>query len=141
MKQPAKLVLRGIVIVLLSFCFDSIHGFQSIQRQNQRNRVFTQQQPCDYFGRSNLPPRYHHHESTKSTLQGRATAEATTKEESSSESNASITSSSSSNSNQSLPPVLQQIVDEQMEYRINLGRAMDTLRKDMPDLLTRTPGE
>ena len=39
-----------------------------------------------------------------------------------------------------LPPVLQEIADERMEFRIKLGRAMDTLRKDMSDILTKTPG-
>jgi hypothetical protein len=39
-----------------------------------------------------------------------------------------------------LPPVLQQIADERAEFHINLGRAMDTLRSDMPKILSRTPG-
>ncbi len=38
-----------------------------------------------------------------------------------------------------LPPVLQDIVDERREFEINLGRAMDTLRKDYPHLLYRAP--
>ena len=38
-----------------------------------------------------------------------------------------------------LPPVLQGIVDERREFEINLGRAMDTLRKDYPHLLYRAP--
>lgn len=39
-----------------------------------------------------------------------------------------------------LSSVLQQIVDERKEYQIHLGRAMDTLRKDMQNILTETPG-
>jgi hypothetical protein len=39
-----------------------------------------------------------------------------------------------------LPPVIQQIADERAEFQINLGRAMDTLRRDMPDILSKTPG-
>jgi hypothetical protein len=39
-----------------------------------------------------------------------------------------------------LPPVIQQIADERAEFQINLGRAMDTLRRDMPEILSRTPG-
>jgi hypothetical protein len=39
-----------------------------------------------------------------------------------------------------LPPVIQQIANERAEFQINLGRAMDTLRKDMPYILSRTPG-
>jgi hypothetical protein len=39
-----------------------------------------------------------------------------------------------------LPPVIQQIADERADFQINLGRAMDTLRRDMPNILSRTPG-
>lgn len=39
-----------------------------------------------------------------------------------------------------LPNVLQQIVDERQEFQIHLGRAMDTLRKDMQNILTESPG-
>lgn len=38
-----------------------------------------------------------------------------------------------------LPPVLKEIVDERREYELNLGKAMDTLRKDYPELLRRKP--
>jgi len=38
-----------------------------------------------------------------------------------------------------LPPVLQDIVDERREYELKLGKAMDTLRKDYPELLRRKP--
>jgi hypothetical protein len=41
----------------------------------------------------------------------------------------------------SLPPVIQQIADERREFQMNLGKAMDTLRKDMPDILKRAPGK
>lgn len=39
-----------------------------------------------------------------------------------------------------LPPVIQQIADERMEFRINLGRAMDTLRRDMQAIIVEKPG-
>jgi hypothetical protein len=39
-----------------------------------------------------------------------------------------------------LPPVLQSIADERREFQLNLGKAMDTLRKDMPEILKRPPG-
>lgn len=38
-----------------------------------------------------------------------------------------------------LPSVLQDIVDERREFEINLGRAMDTLRRDYPKLLHTMP--
>jgi hypothetical protein len=38
-----------------------------------------------------------------------------------------------------LPPVLQDIVDERAEFQRNLGKAMDTLRKDYPYILHRAP--
>jgi hypothetical protein len=39
-----------------------------------------------------------------------------------------------------LPPVLQDIANDRMEFQRKLGKAMDTLRKDMQDILTKTPG-
>lgn len=39
-----------------------------------------------------------------------------------------------------LPTVLQGIVDERAEFRISLGRAMDTLRRDYPEVFRREPG-
>jgi hypothetical protein len=38
-----------------------------------------------------------------------------------------------------LPPVLQQITDERRNFQRNLGKAMDTLRKDMPYILKTQP--
>lgn len=38
-----------------------------------------------------------------------------------------------------LPSVLQQIADERKEYELNLGKAMDTLRKDYPTMITKRP--
>jgi len=38
-----------------------------------------------------------------------------------------------------LPPLLQDMVDERREFEINLGRAMDTLRRDYPNMLHQTP--
>jgi formate dehydrogenase assembly factor FdhD len=39
-----------------------------------------------------------------------------------------------------LPPVLQDIANDRMEFQRKLGKAMDTLRRDMQDILTKTPG-
>lgn len=39
-----------------------------------------------------------------------------------------------------LPPVLQEIAYDRMEFQRKLGKAMDTLRKDMQDVLIKTPG-
>ena len=39
-----------------------------------------------------------------------------------------------------LPPVLQDIVNERAEFQRNLGKAMDTLRKDYPEILRKAPG-
>lgn len=41
----------------------------------------------------------------------------------------------------SLSPVIQGIVNERQEYHIKLGRAMDTLKKDMQTILTEKPGK
>lgn len=38
-----------------------------------------------------------------------------------------------------LPPVLQEIADERRNFQVNLGKAMDTLRKDMPYILKKSP--
>eukprot|EP00567_Pseudictyota_dubia_P003345 CAMPEP_0197434734 /NCGR_PEP_ID=MMETSP1175-20131217/2428_1 /TAXON_ID=1003142 /ORGANISM="Triceratium dubium, Strain CCMP147" /LENGTH=194 /DNA_ID=CAMNT_0042963567 /DNA_START=210 /DNA_END=794 /DNA_ORIENTATION=- len=38
-----------------------------------------------------------------------------------------------------LPPLIQDLVDERREFEINLGRAMDVLRKDYPNMLHKTP--
>ena len=40
-----------------------------------------------------------------------------------------------------LPIIIQQIADERQEFHMNLGKAMDTLRKDMPDILKSPPGK
>lgn len=39
-----------------------------------------------------------------------------------------------------LPPLLQEMVNERRKYEMNLGRAMDVLRKDYPYMLYKTPG-
>ena len=39
-----------------------------------------------------------------------------------------------------LPTVIQSLVDERKEYQLNLGRALDVLRTDMQDILSKTPG-
>ena len=38
-----------------------------------------------------------------------------------------------------LSPFLQELVDDQRELQMNVGKAMDTLRKDYPDFLKRVP--
>jgi hypothetical protein len=40
-----------------------------------------------------------------------------------------------------LPPVLQDMINERREYELKLGKAMDTLQTDYPQLLIKTPGE
>lgn len=40
-----------------------------------------------------------------------------------------------------LPPVLQQIADERRDFQVNLGKAMDTLRHDMPEILKQAPSK
>lgn len=40
-----------------------------------------------------------------------------------------------------LPPLLQDMVEERREFELNLGKAMDTLRKDYPDMLHKSPGK
>lgn len=42
---------------------------------------------------------------------------------------------------ENLPPVLQQIADERAEFHVKLGKAKDTLQKDMQEILRRTPGK
>jgi len=46
-----------------------------------------------------------------------------------------------SQSKRDLPPVIQHIADERLEFNMNLGKAMDTLRKDLPDILLTSPGK
>ena len=41
----------------------------------------------------------------------------------------------------SLPPFLQDMADERRDFELNLGKAMDTLRKDYPNMLHKTPGK
>ncbi|KAL7558091.1 hypothetical protein ACA910_020043 [Epithemia clementina (nom. ined.)] len=38
-----------------------------------------------------------------------------------------------------LPPVIPSIADERLEYQMNIGKAMDTLRRDYQDILTQRP--
>ena len=45
------------------------------------------------------------------------------------------------NENNNLSPFLQSMVNEQLELQMNVGKAMDTLRKDYPDFLKRAPGK
>lgn len=55
-------------------------------------------------------------------------------------SSTSATNDEGGNQGECLPPVIQNIVDERREYQLNLGRALDTLRTDMQDILSKTPG-
>lgn len=41
--------------------------------------------------------------------------------------------------NGDLPIVIQQIADERQEFNMNLGKAMDTLKKDIPEILRTAP--
>ena len=52
-----------------------------------------------------------------------------------------VSGSSTVTSGKNLPPVIQSIADERAEFNMNLGKAMDTLRKDMPDILHKKPGK
>jgi len=38
-----------------------------------------------------------------------------------------------------LPPILQQMADERREFEMNLGKAMDVLKKDYPKMLHKSP--
>jgi hypothetical protein len=40
-----------------------------------------------------------------------------------------------------LPPILQQMADERREFEMNLGKAMDVLKKDYPKMLHKSPGK
>jgi len=52
------------------------------------------------------------------------------------------TSTANTNKNDNnLSPFLQEMVDEQRELQMNVGKALDTLRKDYPDFLKRAPGK
>jgi hypothetical protein len=44
-------------------------------------------------------------------------------------------------SSSTLPPMLQDMANERKNFQMNLGKAMDTLRKDMPYILNTTPGK
>ena len=47
----------------------------------------------------------------------------------------------SSSSSSTLPPILQDMANERKNFQMNLGKAMDTLRKDMPEILKTAPGK
>jgi len=44
-----------------------------------------------------------------------------------------------SSSSSTLPPILQDMANERKNFQMNLGKAMDTLRKDMPEILKTAP--
>ena len=71
-----------------------------------------------------------------------ATMEDTLERKSSSPNN---NSNSNANNNISkanyLSPFLQEMIDEQRQLQMNVGKAMDVLRKDYPYFLKRSPGE
>lgn len=60
-------------------------------------------------------------------------------EENAVESSAGSVDEESSNSNQQLPMVIQSIADDRRIFQMNLGKAMDTLRRDMPEILHKRP--
>lgn len=49
------------------------------------------------------------------------------------------TANTKNDNNNNLSPFLQEMVDEQRELQMNVGKALDTLRKDYPDFLKRAP--
>ena len=51
------------------------------------------------------------------------------------------TSTANTNEKNNLSPFLQEMVDENRELQMNVGKALDTLRKDYPDFLKRAPGK
>ena len=51
------------------------------------------------------------------------------------------TANTKNDNNDNLSPFLQEMVDEQRELQMNVGKALDTLRKDYPDFLKRAPGK
>ena len=51
------------------------------------------------------------------------------------------TANTKNDNNNNLSPFLQEMVDEQRELQMNVGKALDTLRKDYPDFLKRAPGK
>ncbi len=48
---------------------------------------------------------------------------------------------SSGSATSELPPLLQDMVNERRNFEMNLGKAMDVLRKDYPYMLYKTPGK
>ena len=64
-----------------------------------------------------------------------------TLERTSSSPNSDGNNNSNSNNSKNLSPFLQGMVDEQRQLQMNVGKAMDTLRKDYPYFLKRSPGE
>ena len=60
-------------------------------------------------------------------------------EDSSTSSSATPLPGCSSGSENNLPPVIQDIVDERRIFQLNLGKAMDTLQKDLPDIIHKKP--
>ena len=52
-----------------------------------------------------------------------------------------LTSTANTNEKNNLSPFLQEMVDENRELQMNVGKALDTLRKDYPDFLKRAPGK
>ena len=51
-----------------------------------------------------------------------------------------VTTVEESSTSCDLPPVLRNIVDERAEFQMNLGRAMDILRKDYPSMMFQQAG-
>jgi len=51
------------------------------------------------------------------------------------------TANTKNDNKNNLSPFLQEMVDEQRELQMNVGKALDTLRKDYPDFFKRAPGK
>lgn len=60
-------------------------------------------------------------------------------EESEPEMSALSMSQSTNTGTAELPPLLQKMADERREYEMNLGKAMDVLRRDYPEMLRKMP--
>ena len=64
-----------------------------------------------------------------------------TVEEETLERSTTSTANTNTKNDNNLSPFLQEMVDEQRELQMNVGKALDTLRKDYPDFLKRAPGK
>ena len=103
-------IITLCILTCLNAFSDTVYAFQSRLLKNDANRQGTQHQPA-----ARLP-------------------EVSGVREETPLSNSRLARSVE------LPPVLKDMVQERREYELKLGKAMDTLRKDYPQLLTKKPG-